>query len=352
MRISVGRPRLGTALPILVALVICSCDAARAGAPSLTPGPQDARSPVAEPQLAPNAIPRGRCDLSSAETGSTVAEAVRLADGTCLLPRNAVVYRCDPAFDPVVSLGIESLPRRFLGGTYAVPVATLPDDARPLGVASVGGLFVTPDRRALYVEAGGRIERWLSLPDPNSVDQPPSAFMIGDSILDGGKDAIVGGLPDWTIGVDALIGRGSGGGVSVAESMTPPLPDVVLVELGVNDADAGVFAENAQRILAAAAGADLVVWVTAHGPEPAVAGVNRAIFTALGALPNGAILDWDRSVPPEELSSDGVHPNAGQEGLLASFVDPFLESWVLAATGRGATRCEAGIAAAVGLSSG
>jgi hypothetical protein len=34
--------------------------------------------------------------------------------------------------------------------------------------------------------------------------------------------------------------------------MTPPLPDVVLVELGVNDADAGVFAENAQRILAAA----------------------------------------------------------------------------------------------------
>ena len=346
MRRPVGRVRLGAALPVLL-LAVTACDAAQAGAPSLTPGPQGVISPVAEPQLAPNAIPRGRCDLSPAETGATVAEAVRLADGTCLLPRNAVVYRCDPAFAPVVSLGIENLPRRFLGGAYAVPVATLPDDARPLGVASVGGLFVTPDHRALYVEAGGRIERWLSLPDPNAIDQPPSAFMIGDSILDGGQSDIVAGLPDWSIGVDALIGRGSGGGVTVAESMSQPLPDVVLIELGVNDADAAVFAQNAQRILAAAGGADLVVWVTAHGPDPTTAGVNRAIFSAMGAMPNGAILDWDRLVPPEDLSSDGVHPATGQEGLLASFVDPFLESWVLAATGRGATRCEADIAAAI-----
>jgi hypothetical protein len=352
MRTPVGRPRHGASLLSLALLAVTACDAAQAGAPSLSPGPQGVPSPVAEPQLAPNALPHGRCDVSRAEAGSAVVEAVRLPDGTCLLPRNAVVYRCDPAFDPVVSLGIESVPRRFLGGVYAVPVAALPDDARPLGVASVGELFVTSDRRTLYVEAGGRLERWLSLPDPNAIDQPASAFMIGDSILDGGQGAIVAGLPDWSIGVDSLIGRGSGGGVSVAESMSPPLPDVVLVELGVNDADAGVFAENAQRILAAAGGADLVVWVTAHGPEPAIAGVNRAIFTAMAALPNGAILDWDRLVPPEDLSSDGVHPAAGQEGLLASYADPFLESWLLAATGRGATRCEADIAAAIGLSPG
>ena len=103
--------------------------------------------------------------------------------------------------------------------------------------------------------------------------------------------------------------------MTVAESIPQPLPDVVLVELGVNDADAGVFAANAERILAAVGEADLVVWVTAHGPELAVPGVDCAIVAAMGATPNGAIVDWDRLVPPDALSSDGVHPDARTGGV-------------------------------------
>jgi len=344
------RRRPGAAALLVALLVATACDAASAGAPSLSPGPpQDASSASPDGAIL---VPHDRCDVSDAEQGSTIVEVIRQADGSCVSPAHAVVYRCDPSFDPVLALGIESLPHRFLGGAYAVPVATLPDDVRPYGITSMGALFLSSDQRRLYVEAGGRIERWLTLPDANRIDQPPTAFMIGDSILDGGQDAIVAGLPDWTVGVDALIGRGSGGGVVVAESIPEPLPDVVLVELGVNDADPAVFAANAARIVTAVGGADLVVWVTAHGPELAVPGVDRAIFAAMGAIPNGAIVDWDRLVPPDALSSDGVHPDAGQEGLLAGFVDPFLESWMLAATGRGATRCESQIAAAVAPSSG
>ncbi|HTG46605.1 MAG TPA: hypothetical protein VK646_02995 [Actinomycetota bacterium] len=334
-----------TAVLALVMLVAAACDQATAGAPSLSPGPSGSGA-VAAPGAIADAV-TNRCDVSGAEQGAIVVEPVRQADGSCLAPRKAVLYRCDPSFDPVFALGIESLPHRFLGGAYAVPVATLPDDARAIGVSSFGGLFLSADQRRLYVEAGGLIERWLTLPDPNRIEQPPTAFMIGDSILDGAKDAVVSALPDWTVSIDALIGRGSGGGVAVAEAMPQPPPDVAVVELGVNDADPAVFAENQQRILAAVGSADLVVWVTAHGPELAVPGVNRAIFTAMGELPNGAVLDWDRLVPPEDLGSDGVHPVAGQEGLLASFLTPYLESWMLASTGRGATRCERDVAAAL-----
>ena len=345
-----ARRRPWTAALLLALLAASACDAASAGAPSLSPGPQTAQPAAA--QQGALVVPHDRCDVSAAEQGSTVVEVIRQPDGSCLAPTHALLYRCDPSFDPVLSMGIESLPHRYLGGAYAVAVPTLPDDVRALGVTSMGGLFLSTDQRRLYVEAGGRIERWLALPDPNRIERPPTAFMIGDSILDGGQDAIVAGLPDWTVGVDALIGRGSGGGVTVAESIPQPLPDVVLVELGVNDADAGVFAANAERILAAVGEADLVVWVTAHGPELAVPGVDRAIIAAMGAIPNGAIVDWDRLVPPDALSSDGVHPAPGQEGLLASYVTPFLESWMLAATGRGATRCEGDIAAAVSAASG
>jgi lysophospholipase L1-like esterase len=170
--------------------------------------------------------------------------------------------------------------------------------------------------------------------------------MIGDSILDGGQNDIVAGIPDWNVTVDALVGRGSSGGIAPAESLLST-PDVVVVELGVNDVSATTFAANAQQILTAVGSADLVVWVTAHGPDPATDQVNRAIVTAMGAIRNGAILDWDRLVPPDLLGSDGVHPTTGQEGLLGSFLVPFLQTWRDAVSGRGPTRCDGDVANAI-----
>jgi lysophospholipase L1-like esterase len=115
---------------------------------------------------------------------------------------------------------------------------------------------------------------------------------------------------------------------------------VVVIEIGVNDADASYTAANAQRIIAAQGGARLLVWLTAHGPEAQVLAINEAIVAAMGPLSNGAVLDWNRLVPLDALSSDGIHPDAGQQGVLASILDPYLQGWLDAVRGTGATACE------------
>jgi lysophospholipase L1-like esterase len=300
----------------------------------------------AQPQLTP-APPTDPCRVQLDPASTIRVETLRAADGSCVPPSNLVVYRCDPSVDPPVAVAdVAGVRRRFLGGSYAVPLASLPTDALPVGIAEIGRIWTTRDSRQLYVEAGGRIERWLSLPADGALSNPPTAFMLGDSILDGGQADIVARLSDWNVTVDAVIGRSSSGGITPAESFLTT-PNVVVVELGVNDVDAESFAANAQRILTAVGSAHLVVWVTAHGPEPVTDQVNRAIVTMMGSIPNGAILDWDRLVPPELLGSDGVHPTSGQEGLLGSFLVPFLQTWRDAASGRGPTRCEGDVSNAV-----
>jgi hypothetical protein len=331
-------PRLSPVLLAGALLASTACDhfaAARASspaqAPPLTPVPGADRA--ADP-----------CFVVRPNPAVTVG-TITADDGSCVDPSSLVLYRCDPSQEMVAVASIGDADRRFLGGRYAVPVAALPVDARPVGVTGVGRVSSTPGDRALYVEAGGRIERWLALPSPGAV-VAPTAFMVGDSILDGGQDAIVAGLPDWDVTIDALVGRGSSGGITPVESLLE-LPNVVVVELGVNDVSDTYFAANAERILAAVQGADLVVWVTAHGPEPVTDQIDRTIVTDIGALRNGAVLDWDRLVPPDLLGSDGVHPTTGQEGLLASFLVPFLQGWRDAVRGRGASACEADLANAI-----
>jgi hypothetical protein len=77
-----------------------------------------------------------------------------------------------------------------------------------------------------------------------------------------------------------------------------------------------------------------------------VPSINRAILDAIGQIPNGTVLDWDRLVPLDALSSDGIHPDVGQQGVLASILDPFLTTWREAVEGSGPTACERAIRSA------
>ena len=154
-------------------------------------------------------------------------------------------------------------------------------------------------------------------------------------------------LPGWTLSIDGVIGRSSAGGVAPAEALGSPLPDVVVVELGVNDHDATLFRADAERILQVVAGARLLVWVTAHGPDPVTDAIDQEIVNVMGPLDNGSIADWNRAVPPEALSSDGVHLADPSGAVFADFLGLFLETWHLAATGQGPDRCGADVAAAV-----
>ncbi|MFL5791001.1 MAG: hypothetical protein ACJ76A_05800 [Actinomycetota bacterium] len=298
------------------------------GAPSLTPGPSAV------------AAQRDPCFTPDPPAPISVA-VVHRADGSCWPISKEMIYRCDPAMPAVAEVDIGQGPRRFLGGSYAVKVPAPPAGALSEGVTPFGEVFLdAADPTFLWMRSDGVTERWLALPVRSKLSTPPTVQMIGDSILDGGQTEVVAGLPDWTVTIDALIGRGSDGAAGVAESLPSPAADVVVIEIGVNDADASSTAANAQRIISAEGGARLLVWLTAHGPEPQIPAVNAAIWDAMGPLPNGAVLDWDRLVPLDALSSDGIHPDVGKQGVLASILDPYLQGWLDAVEGRGATACQ------------
>jgi hypothetical protein len=322
-----------SSLSACTAVTVGAAEGAAQQTPALTP---IARAPA-------NVDP---CRPRTPADPHVVVEPVRTGTGSCLPLADVAVYRCDPAFDPVAVLrGGSDRPRRFIGGGFAVTLDPIPGQLRALGVTSFGRLSDDPTQpRTLVVDAAGTPQRWLEL--PKTLPSPPSAAMIGDSILDGARDAVVAGLPGWNVTIDAVIGRSSGGGVAAAQSAAAASPDVVVVELGVNDHDAASFASNAATILQAVQGARLVVWVTAHGPDPVTDEVDRAIVDAMAAIPNGAIADWDAHVPLDQLSSDGVHLADASGAAFADFLDPILERWREAVVGRGADRCGAVVLAA------
>jgi hypothetical protein len=61
----------------------------------------------------------------------------------------------------------------------------------------------------------------------------------------------------------------------------------------------------------------------------------------MGRIPNGTVLDWNRLVPLDSLNVDGIHPT--DPTVLASVLDPFLQTWAYAVRGAGPTACESAI---------
>ena len=255
-------------------------------------------------------------------------------DGGCI-PRSVVVgYACEGA-DPLVVFDAGSgAERRFLGGVFTVVVPKLPDGAEVIGVGDGAQLVtVAGDDRRLYTVRGSSIWRWLALPPASQLSaDPPQAFMLGDSLLDGGAPALTAALPDWTLEIDALPGRGSATGASIAEARTT-IDQVVLVELGTNDRSTQAFADNAQRVVSAFRGVPLVLWQNVEGPPDIVDApeINAAIEMLAGRRPNVAIVDWDAGVA-EEFLFDGVHPDPDHQDAMATLIAPMLERWRAAAT--------------------
>jgi hypothetical protein len=255
-------------------------------------------------------------------------------DGECI-PRDEVVgHRC-VGRDPVIVFDAGSdAERRFMGGEFAVPVPRLPDGAEVVGVGDGAQLVTVPDGpRWLYTVRGSAIWRWLALPPAGAlVADPPRAFMLGDSLLDGGAPDLLAALPDWTIEVDALNGRGSGSGAAIAEARIAE-DQAVVVGLGTNDRNVDVFAANIKRILAAFREAPLVLWQNVQGPPDIVPAeeINAAIEAAAGRRANVSIADWDTEVP-EEVLFDGVHPDGDHQDSVANLIAPMLLRWRNAAT--------------------
>ena len=88
--------------------------------------------------------------------------------------------------------------------------------------------------------------------------------MIGDSIMDGGREEVEAALTDWNLTLDAQVGRSSSSGLELAQAAVEQDAGRVVMELGTNDASSAVFRAHLVETLDAVAGVPLVIWQTAR----------------------------------------------------------------------------------------
>jgi hypothetical protein len=330
----------------------------------------DGSGPPAPPLLDPSTIDPS----SSTEACATVelhgATAQRFeVDGSCVPGDVLVLYRCTPTAVPVLRISSVDGPALFLGGPFAVPVSSLPAQVRFAGAAggtevliadplpsptptppassslaaspSVEGDPIIEPERLVYVREEGRTERWLRLEGRRALHDPPIVWIIGDSIMDGGREEVEAALADWSLTLDAEVGRSSSSGVELAQAAVEQDADVVVIELGTNDTTSWVFRAHLVETLDTVAGVPLVIWQTARGPEDdlSIPEVNAAIREVAPTYPNVSIADWTAFVPDEAVQTDGIHPDEGFQDLEAELIVPILSEWRDALDRRGATTC-------------
>jgi len=293
-----------------------------------------------------------------------VAVVLFSSAGECRPGDVMVLYRCTPTATPVLRLSSGNAAVEYLGGPFAVPVGALPANVRFVGTGDGVEVLVAdpvpssetgttsaslapitpPDAAAeplVYVRRDGVTERWLRLPAPTGVHDPPVAWLIGDSILDAGRKEVETALDDWSLTLDAEVGRPSSSGIPLAGAAAEEEADVVLVELGTNDASAAEFRGHLVETLDILRGVPLVLWQTTRGPEgePTIAAVSETIRELAPRYPNVSLADWEAFVPDEALQADGIHPDLGSERLESELLSPLFSRWRDAVSGGGATSC-------------
>ena len=281
----------------------------------------------------PQALPAGTPAVTACGGPSGSVPLLDPDGSGCVPVARLSVWTCEgTGAAPFARHTVDGRPHRYLGGRFAVPVPAPPASADLIGATSDTEVFADPaDTRWLWVRRGGATARWLALPD-RAPEDPADAFFIGDSITDGASLFFPAALPGWVTGFDAVPGRGSADGVSPAATQAALGHDAVVVELGTNDQDLDGFRANAEAILASLAGVPLVLWQTVKGPPDVVLqqDVNRVIRDLARTYPNVSLVDWAAHVKDDELSSDGVHPNAEHLDLMVTLVAPQLNGWLAA----------------------
>jgi hypothetical protein len=167
---------------------------------------------------------------------------------------------------------------------------------------------------------------------------PGSALRVsayGDSVLLGAKEELLADFGPGQATVDAIEDRSLLGAISLFQSAGPALGDVVVLDLGYNDAsDPAVFRERIDGAMSALAGVQHVIWLNQHDWGPGRAGMNAELAAAATRYPTLEVVDWNAEVGahPDYVYADSIHLTpAGQTGM-ATLVREHFDRYVASLT--------------------
>jgi hypothetical protein len=161
-----------------------------------------------------------------------------------------------------------------------------------------------------------------SLQTATAQTAPHRISMFGDSVMLGARDRLLASFPDASVTVDAVEDRSLLGAVSVLQA-AQPLGDVVVLDLGYNDADdPTVFRQRIDTAMAVLATVPQVIWLNQREFKAGRAGMNAELAAAAGRYGNLQVIDWNAEVAahPEDVYADGIHLTPPGQVAMAALV--------------------------------
>jgi hypothetical protein len=164
---------------------------------------------------------------------------------------------------------------------------------------------------------------------------PLRVSMYGDSVMLGAKEELLAQFAGQPVTVDAVEDRSLLGAIGLFQSAGPALGDVVVLDLGYNDAsDPAVFRGRIDDAMAALAGVRHVLWLNQHDWGPGRAGMNAELVAAQSRYPNLQVIDWNAEVGahPDEVYADSIHLTPSGQSAMAALVRRAYDGWVASLT--------------------
>jgi hypothetical protein len=150
-----------------------------------------------------------------------------------------------------------------------------------------------------------------------------AAFLLGDSVMVGASPYVGEAFGNWSVTLDARVGRFLDEGLAVVRSKRSSIKNVAVIHLGNNyGGNEAAFRVTAESLMTALAQVDLVVWVTVAEDRPNQPEVNATIRSIVAAHPNAALLDWtaEWAAHREYTAGDHLHLSPLGAKVFASFL--------------------------------
>jgi lysophospholipase L1-like esterase len=143
---------------------------------------------------------------------------------------------------------------------------------------------------------------------------PPEVALVGDSLLNEATDEAEA-ASDEDVTIRSFPGITVAQGAGLVDEAVATDPDVLVVELGTNDAMGRTDLGSIDAVLDSAGGVECVVWVTVAERHEGAREINAHLAEQADARDNLRLVRWDQEVAdhPEWYVQDGIHhTEAGQ----------------------------------------